>query len=208
MRVGVFGGAFNPPHVGHLVCAQEAHRALGLDIVVFVPVGDPPHRELADDPGREARLTMCEYAISADGRFRLSRAEIDREGKSYTADTLREFRERAPEDELVLILGADQAGALPAWHEPEVVAAHVATIGVAEREGITREEVTARVAEVPGAAEKLAFFDMPRIDVSSSLVRERAAAGLPIRYLVPDKVAGYIGAQSLYGASAPVGAGR
>jgi len=190
VRVGVFGGAFNPPHVGHLVCAQEAHHALGLDVVVFVPVGDPPHRVLEDDPGREARLTMCEYAISADGRFRLSRAEVDREGKSYTADTLRELRERSPDDELVLILGADAA------------------IGVAEREGIDREQVVEGVKAVPGAVDKLAFFDMPRLDVSSSLVRRRAAAGRPIRYLVPDKVAGYIGAQSLYGASAPVGAGR
>lgn len=208
MRVGVFGGAFNPPHVGHLVCAQEAHHALGLDVVVFVPVGDPPHRVLEDDPGREARLTMCEYAISADGRFRLSRAEVDREGKSYTADTLRELRERSPDDELVLILGADAARGLPSWHEPDVVVAHVAAIGVAEREGIDREQVVEGVKAVPGAVDKLAFFDMPRLDVSSSLVRRRAAAGRPIRYLVPDKVAGYIGAQSLYGASAPVGAGR
>lgn len=208
MRVGVFGGAFNPPHAGHLVCAQEAHGALGLDVVVFVPVGDPPHRMLEADPGREARLTMCEYAISADERFRLSRVEVDREGKSYTVDTLRSFAERAPDDELVLILGADQARALPAWHEPAAVAELVAAIAVADRGDADRDDVAARAGDVPGAAAKLAFFDMPRIDVSSSLVRRRAAEGRPIRYLVPDKVASYIGAQSLYGASAPVGSAR
>ena len=82
MRVGVFGGAFNPPHLGHLVCAQEALVRLGLDLVVWVPVGDPPHRELEADPGAEARLTMCEYAVAADERFRLSRVEVDRGGKS------------------------------------------------------------------------------------------------------------------------------
>lgn len=208
MRVGIFGGAFNPPHAAHLVCAQEAHAALALDVVVFVPVGDPPHRALDGDPGGEARLTMCEYAISADDRFRLSRVEVDRGGKSYTVDTLRQFARREPDDELVLILGADQARALPGWHEPAAVVELLAAIGVADRGDADRDDVGARVAEVPGAADKLAFFEMPRIDISSTLVRCRAGEGRPIRYLVPDNVASYIGAQSLYGASAPVGSGR
>ncbi|MEX2196281.1 MAG: nicotinate-nucleotide adenylyltransferase [Thermoleophilaceae bacterium] len=208
MRVGVFGGAFNPPHAGHLVCAQEAHSALGLDLVVFVPVGEPPHRLLEADPGAEARLAMCDHALSADERFRLSRVEVEREGKSYTVDTLRSFAQRAPEDALVLILGADQACALPAWHEPAAVAELVAAIGVADRGDTRRDEVAARMGEVPGAAGKLEFFDMPRMDISSSLVRRRAAQRQPIRYLVPDKVASYIGAQTLYGASAPVGGAR
>ena len=201
MRVGVFGGAFNPPHVGHLVCAQEALVRLELELVVWVPVGDPPHRSLEADPGPEARVTMCEYAISADERFRLSRVEVDREGKSYTVDTLRAFHDRDAARELVLLLGGDQAGALPSWQDPAGVAALVTEIGVAERAGARRAEIAARVAEVPGAAEKLRFFDMPRIDVSSTVVRRRAADGEPIRYLVPDKVASHIGAQSLYGAA-------
>jgi nicotinate-nucleotide adenylyltransferase len=200
VRIGVFGGVFNPPHVGHLVCAQEALVQLGLDVVVFVPVGRAPHREVPDDPGAEARLTMCEYAVTADERFRLSRAEVDREGPSYTVDTLRAFRDRG---ELVLLLGGDQAAALPDWHEPEEVASLVGAIGVAERVDADRARIEARVGEVPGAGERLSFFEMPRIDVSSTLVRRRAASGLPIRYLVPDKVASYIGAQSLYGSAPP-----
>lgn len=201
MRVGIFGGAFNPPHLGHLVCAQEALLRLELDVVVWVPVGDPPHRTLEADPGAEARLTMCEYAIAADERFRLSRVEVDRGGKSYTVDTLKSFAERDPERELVLILGGDQAAALASWREPAGVVSLVAELGVAERGEARREEIAERLAEVPGAAGKLRFFDMPRVDVSSSLVRRRAAEGEPIRYLVPDKVASYIGAQSLYGAA-------
>ena len=201
MRVGVFGGAFNPPHLGHLVCAQEALVRLELDVVVWVPVGDPPHRALEADPGAEARLTMCEYAVGGDERFRLSRVEVDRGGKSYTVDTLRSFVERDPERELVLLLGGDQAAALPSWHDPEGVVSLVTELGVAERAEARRDEIAERVAEVPGAVDKLRFFDMPRIDVSSSLVRRRAADGEPIRYLVPDKVASYIGAQSLYGAA-------
>lgn len=201
MRVGIFGGAFNPPHLGHLVCAQEALLRLELDVVVWVPVGDPPHRTLEADPGAEARLTMCEYAIAADERFRLSRVEVDRGGKSYTVDTLKSFAERDPERELVLILGGDQAAALVSWREPAEVVSLVAELGVAERGEARREEIAERLAEVPGAIGKLRFFDMPRVDVSSSLVRRRAAEGEPIRYLVPDKVASYIGAQSLYGAA-------
>lgn len=201
MRVGVFGGAFNPPHLGHLVCAQEALVRLELDLVVWVPVGDPPHRRLEGDPGAEARVTMCEYAVSGDERFGLSRVEVDRGGKSYTVDTLRAFHESDPERSLVLLLGGDQAAALPSWHDAAGVVALVAELGVAERGEARREGIAAAVASVQGASAKLRFFDMPRIDVSASLVRRRAADGEPIRYLVPDRVASYIGAQSLYGAA-------
>jgi nicotinate-nucleotide adenylyltransferase len=204
LRVGIFGGAFNPPHIGHLVCAQEAHFRLGLEKVVWVPMGLPPHREIEDDPGREARYTMCEYATSADERFSLSRFEIDREGPAYTVDTLRAAKDATPGAELFVILGADQAAALPAWHEPEEVLS-LATVAVVARAERTREMVVDAVASLAGA-DRVVFFDMPRIDVSSTLVRARAREGEPIRYLVPDKVANYIGAQSLYGSSQPVGA--
>jgi nicotinate-nucleotide adenylyltransferase len=183
-----------------LVCAQEAHAALGLDAVVFVPVGVAPHRTIDADPGAEVRLTMCEYATSADARLGISRIEIDREGPSYTLETLRELRRRSPDDELFLILGGDQAAALPDWHEPREVLA-LATVAVAERAEHRRDQIAERVASVGGEA---VFFEMPRIDISSTLVRERAAAGRPIRYLVPDKVANYIGGQSLYRASVEV----
>jgi nicotinate-nucleotide adenylyltransferase len=206
LRVGIFGGAFNPPHIGHLACAQEAHAQLGLDTVVWVPMGQPPHREIEDDPGREARYTMCEYATAADERFSVSRFEVDREGPSYTVDTLVAAKERMPDAELFLILGADQAAALPTWHEPEEVLS-LATVAAVTRGERTREMVIDAVAPLAGG-DRLVFFDMPRLDVSSTLVRERARTGQPIRYLVPDKVANYIGAQSLYGASQPVGAER
>ena len=198
MRIGLFGGAFNPPHVGHLVCAQEAHAQLDLDVVVWVPVGRAPHREIPQDPGPEVRFQMCDHATAGDERFGLSRIEIDRDGPSYTVDTLRELREQSPDDELVLILGGDQAAALPMWHEPGEVM-RLAAIAVAERADTDR----GRVQDAVAGQVELRFFDMPRIDISSTMVRERAASGRPIRYLVPDKVASFIGAQSLYGASVP-----
>jgi nicotinate-nucleotide adenylyltransferase len=204
LRVGILGGAFNPPHIGHLVCAQEALVHLELETVVFVPMGVAPHREIAGDPGAEVRVQMCEYAVSGDPRLALSRMEVDREGPSYTVDTLRELRQRAPADELFLILGGDQAAALPDWREPEEVL-ELVTVAVVPRTGWSRERIGVRIASLRGAA-RVVFFDMPRIDVSSSLVRRRVAKGGPIRYLVPDKVANYIGEKSLYGASTPVGA--
>jgi nicotinate-nucleotide adenylyltransferase len=199
LRIGILGGAFNPPHTGHLVCAQEALVQLELDKVVFIPVGHAPHRELEGDPGAEERLEMVELATADDERFEVSRAEIDREGPSYTADTLRALREATPDDELFLILGGDQAAALGSWHEPEEVLA-LATVAVAERLSWSRQAIGIKIGRLKGVRE-VRYLDMPIIQISSSAIRRRAAAGLPIRYLVPDKVATYVEANGLYGAS-------
>jgi nicotinate-nucleotide adenylyltransferase len=185
-----------------LVCAQEALVQLQLDKVVFIPVGKAPHRELERDPGAEERLEMVELAIADDERFEVSRAEIDREGPSYTADTLRALREAAPADDLFLILGGDQAAALGSWHEPEQVLA-LATVGVAERISWSRHAIGIKIGRIQGA-DAIRYLEMPVIQISSSVIRRRAAAGQPIRYLVPDKVVAYIEANDLYGASSSV----
>jgi nicotinate-nucleotide adenylyltransferase len=201
VRVGIYGGVFNPPHHGHLVAAQEAHSQLELDVVLWVPVGAAPHRAIEEDPGAEARCEMVELAIADDDRFQVSRIELDRQGPSYTVDTLRELREHGPDDELFLILGGDQAASLASWHEPAEVLA-LATIAVFERATTSFNSIGITLSRLPGA-DKLRLLQMPRIDISSTMVRRRAAAGKPIRYLVPDKVAHFIGAQSLYGSSTP-----
>jgi nicotinate-nucleotide adenylyltransferase len=201
LRVGILGGAFNPPHVGHLVCAQEAVVQLELEKVVFMPVGRAPHRELQDDPGAEGRLEMVELAAGDDERFATSRLELDRPGPSYTADTLRDLRSKAPDDELFLILGGDQAAALPRWHEPQTVLS-LATVAVVERSNWSRNAIGITIGRLPGA-ERIRYLDMPVMQVSSSSIRRRVREGLPIRYLVPDKVANYIGTNGLYGAPQP-----
>ena len=172
---------------------------LELDKVVFVPVGQAPHRELEGDPGAEERLEMVELATADDERFEVSRADLEREGPSYTSDTLRELRERSPDDELFLILGGDQAAALASWHEPEEVLS-LATVAVAARLSWSRQAIGIRLGRLAGMR-AIRYLDMPIIQVSSSAIRRRAAAGQPIRYLVPDKVAAYIEANRLYGAS-------
>ena len=113
MKIGILGGSFNPPHVGHLVIAQEAHAQLGLDKVVFMPVAAPPHKQLEDDPGPDSRFEMCRLAVAKDERFEVSRLELDRGGPSYTADTLRTIHATAPGDELTFIVGGDMAASLP-----------------------------------------------------------------------------------------------
>ena len=198
MRLGILGGAFNPPHIGHLLCAQEALVQLELHRVVFMPVGVAPHREIEADPGAEARLEMVELALADDERFAASRVELDREGPSYTSDTLEQLRSESPEDELFLILGGDQAASLPSWHEPEKVLER-ATVAVFERVSWSRGAIGLSIGRLPGSRD-VRYLEMPLIQVSSSAIRRRVREGLPIRYLVPEKVAGYITSHDLYGA--------
>jgi nicotinate-nucleotide adenylyltransferase len=197
LRVGILGGAFNPPHIGHLICAQEALVQLELDRVMFVPVGEAPHRTLDDDPGPEARLEMAELAVADDERFSVSRMEVDREGPSYTSDTLEQLGAESPDDELFLILGGDQAAALASWHEPDKVLER-ATLVVFERMSWSRNAIGIKIGRLPGA-QNVRYLDMPLIQVSSSAIRRRVREGLPIRYLLPDKVVEYIATNELYG---------
>jgi len=198
LRIGLLGGTFNPPHIGHLVCAQEAWAQLALDRVLFVPVHSPPHKQVAGDPGVERRVALCEAAVAADERFAVSRVEADVPGPSYTIDTLNRLHEARPEDQLTFIVGGDMAASLPEWREPRTILERC-TLGVAARDGVGREQILERLdRELPGAAERIRFFDMPRIDVSSTLIRSRVAAGRPVRYLVPDAVAEHIEREGLY----------
>jgi nicotinate-nucleotide adenylyltransferase len=193
--VGILGGTFNPPHVGHLLCAQEARYALLLDEVWLMPANVPPHKEIAD-PGAAHRFEMCRLASEEEEWLGVSRIELDRGGPSYTVDTLREINAQAPGDELTFIVGGDMAATLPQWREPQEILA-LATVAVAEREGVERAVLREGLARL-GSAERVTFLDIPRVDVSSSMVRERVRDGRPIRHLVPDAVAAYIAEHGLY----------
>jgi nicotinate-nucleotide adenylyltransferase len=184
-----------------MVCAQEARVALDLDRVMLVPTGVAPHRAIDPEPGADVRLHMCRLAALGDPALEVSDIECERDGVSYTVDTLRELS--GPERELTLLLGADQAAALASWREPEEVL-RLARVAVASRSGMDREGVLRRLGGLAGH-ERIEFFDMPRLDVSSTMVRERIAAGHPIRWLVPTKVAELVDAERVY-PSATVGA--
>jgi nicotinate-nucleotide adenylyltransferase len=196
-RIGLLGGTFNPPHMAHLVCAQEALVQLGLDRVLLVPARVPPHKAVEADPGVAHRVAMCEAAVAGDERLGVSRVDAERSEPAYTVELLRALRAATPADELSFIVGGDMAYSLPTWREPEGVLA-LARLAVAEREGVRRADIAERLAGLAGAPERIDFFEMPRLDISSSLLRRRAAAGGPLRYLVPDAVAEYIARERLY----------
>ncbi len=196
-RIGILGGTFNPPHIGHLVMAQEALDQLTLDRVVLMPVHTPPHKELHADPGPAVRAHLCELAVQGHPQLTVSTREIDRAGPSFTVSTLRAIAARQPGDELVFIVGGDMAMSLPTWREPETIL-ELATLAVAAREGIGREDIVARTAPLRGAADRVRFFTMPRLDLSSSDIRRRTGSGRPVRYLVPEPVARYLQAHALY----------
>ena len=191
-RVGLLGGTFNPPHVGHVVCASEACDQLGLDRVELLVAAVPPHKEVEGDPGVEHRLEMCRLAASADERLGVNASEVSRPGPSFTVDTLRAMDGSA---ELTFIVGGDMARSLPRWREPEAIL-ELAVLGVAEREEIRRAEIAGVLAGYP--QERIRFFDMPRIDVSSTELRRRVAAHRTLRHLVAAPVAAYIEREGLY----------
>jgi nicotinate-nucleotide adenylyltransferase len=196
----VLGATFNPPHVGHLVLAQEAYGQLGLSEVVLVPTGRAPHKEIEADPGADVRLEMTRLAVGRDRRLGASDLETRRDEVSFSYRTLELLREQHPGEELVFVMGADAAAGLQGWRSPERIL-ELARLGIAERGGVERSAVEA-VLDRLGGAGRAEFLDMPEIDVSSSIVRDRIAAGRPIRYLVPDPVAELIEQRGLYAGEA------
>lgn len=199
--LGILGGTFDPIHIAHLAVAEEARESLGLDQVLFIPAGQPPHKpDQAVTPG-EVRLAMIQLAIAGNPAFAASRMELDREGPSYTVDTLSALRaERAAagaSTELVFIVSAEAFAAFGTWREPRRVL-ELATIAVAPRDGFPDATREAVVREFPEHAARVVFLDGPRLRLSASDLRERAAAGRSLRYLVPDAVAAHIEDHALY----------
>jgi nicotinate-nucleotide adenylyltransferase len=185
LRLGILGGTFNPPHLGHLALARCALAQLGLDRVLLVPSCVPPHKRAEADPGPEHRLRMCELAVAGVTGLEACPLEVRRGGPSYTVDTLSALHSLHPDATLTLILGSDIARTLPSWHRQDALMA-LAGIAVAPREG--------DAGSVSGAV----HLDLPEVPVSSSLVRARVAAGESLTGLVPPAVAAYIAEHSLY----------
>jgi nicotinate-nucleotide adenylyltransferase len=202
--VGVFGGTFDPIHIGHLAVAEEAAESLGLECVLFVPAARPPHKPgVATAPGAD-RLAMVELAIAGNPRFATSQLELDRPGPSYTTETLAALiAERAAvgqHGEPDLILSADAFVGLPTWHEPRRVLS-LARLVVARRDGFpdaSSDALREWFPDLSDAAARAVFLDGPHLHLSASTLRDRAAAGRSLRYLVPEAVRAYIGDHGLY----------
>ena len=188
MRLGVFGGSFDPPHLGHLLAASDAAQALRLDRVLWIPSAVHPLKRDRVRAAPDVRLEMVRAAIAGDPRFEADDLELRRAGPSYTVDTLRELRARHPGAELFFLVGADIPRELPAWKEPEEVV-RLARLVVVSRTGETVPE------DLPYAARAV---HVTRTDVSATEIRRRVAAGETIRYLVPEAVRAVIERERLY----------
>jgi nicotinate-nucleotide adenylyltransferase len=201
--VGILGGTFNPPHLGHLAVARRAREELGFDRVLLIPANTPTHKHADEDPGPEHRLRMTRLLIDGVSGLSVCPLEIERGGLSYTVDTLGAIHASHPDAALTFIVGADTASTLAAWRQPAKLL-ELADLAVAARPGSARDEVLDTVANVGKdiragpPTRKVRFLDMPMIDISSSEARSRAAHGEPIVDLVGPAVASYIAEHGLY----------
>ena len=194
-RVGVFGGTFDPPHLGHLAIAERARDQLGLERVVFVPAADPPHKRGRTMSPFARRIAMTRLAVRGHTGFTVSDLEARRRGPSYTVETLRALRRRFPDRELVLVLGGDSLEDFPGWRDPRGIL-ELARLAVAPRADARRDRPRRTDAARPGRVVRLSS---PVLELSSSDLRARARRGESLRYLVPDAVDAYARRHRLYG---------
>lgn len=198
MRCGIFGGTFNPPHHGHVICAQEARIQLDLDEVRLVPVGSPVHRDIADaeDADPQTRLAMAQLAVIGQPGLSVSSIEIEKAGPSYTVDTLEALTTKEQGNDFTLIIGADQAMAFGNWREPQRIG-ELAQIAIAARVDHNQDEAVAEVIRATEGKEPV-VFDMPRVDLSSSAIRDRVYRGRTVAHMVPAGIPELIEERGLY----------
>ena len=190
MRLGVFGGSFDPVHVGHLIVAEAAADILQLEKILFVPARVQPFKIGQHSASAEDRVAMLQLAIAENPRFSLDRREIERAGPSYTVDTLRELHSETPQDELFLLVGADAAWDLPRWHDAELLTQYANLIALS-RPGL----------EIPDFEMISEAVDVPAINLSATHIRQSISKGVSLRYLLPSAVLEYIESNGLYGST-------
>jgi nicotinate-nucleotide adenylyltransferase len=195
--IAVFGGTFDPPHIGHMILADEARSALGAQRVLWVVTGTPPHKPPAPRTPVETRLRMVEAAIGGNPDFEISRADIDRPPPHYAVGTMRWLRERLPGARFVYLIGSDSLRDLPTWYTPGEFLGQCDWLGVMRRPGAD-PDLAPLEAQIPGLRAKLRFFEAPLVGISGHDIRDRVSRGAPYRYLVPSAVARIIDEERLY----------
>jgi nicotinate-nucleotide adenylyltransferase len=196
-RIGILGGTFDPPHVGHLWLATLAADAMGLERVLFMPAAQPPHKQGRVITSAANRLLMTRLAIGSESLFELSLIEMERSGPSFTVDSVEELRVLYEGATLFLVMAADSLAQIDGWHEPDRLLSLVEWV-VGPRPGIELPERAALEERFGVAAQRIHLVDGPALDISSSEIRDRVAAGRAIRYLVPRVVEELISEQHLY----------
>lgn len=196
-RLGVFGGTFDPPHIGHSILAAEACRQLHLERLLWVLTPLSPFKRADDITPLEQRLSMLQLAIAENPRFELSRVEIDAPGPYYTLDTIQRLADCHPSADLILVIGGDSLRDLPGWHRPADLVAACREIGVMRRPG-DAVDLSALERQVPGTQAKVRFVDAPLLEISSSDIRRRIREEMPFRYYLSPSVYEYILKHQLY----------
>jgi len=197
MRIGIFGGTFDPIHHGHLVAAEEARVVLALERVLIVPAGQPPHKTKRPITAAEHRVAMVELAIASNPHFVLSRVDLERPGPHYSVDMVTRLRRQLGPGDLFFIVGMDSLMELPTWHEPERLIGLCYIVGV-NRPGY-RYDLAPLEKAVPGISRHIMILEAPQLEISSHELQERVRRGLPIKYQVPEAVEEYIQRHGLYG---------
>jgi nicotinate-nucleotide adenylyltransferase len=193
MKVGIFGGTFDPIHFGHLLLAEQAREAASLHEIWFIPAGEPPHKQGKPLTPAAERKKMVELAVEGHPQFKVNPIELMRSGPSYTVDTIKELKKQNPHVEFFLLVGADMVKNLPKWYKIKEIIQNVHVIGLG-RPGVDHdalpEYIEERLMWIPDAVET---------NISSSIIRKRLMLNRSVRYLVPDSVYKYIKEQGLYG---------
>lgn len=197
LRMGVFGGTFDPVHIGHLMMAAEVMSSMKLDRMLWMPAAHPPHKQSDVLTALQHRIAMIQLAVADEPRFEISRLDIERPGPHYTVDSLRLLHEKMPDTSIVLLLGGDSLHDLPRWHEPVALVQECDAIAVFKRPS-SSIDLTALGSVVPGLSGKVRMVDGPLLEISSTEIRNRVSRGLPFRYLVPEPVYQYIMQHRLY----------
>lgn len=197
MKVGIFGGTFDPPHVGHLVLAAEASDQLQLDRVLWVLTPSPPHKPEQPVTDVDLRLEMLQAAIAGEHAFQLSRVDIDRPAPYYARDTMRLLQNEHPGDRLIYLMGGDSLRDLPDWHQPQEFLDECSAIGVMLRPG-AQIDLPALEKSLPGISDKVRLIGTPLLEISSTDIRKRVAQERHYRYFLPGAVYRIIDQKGLY----------
>ena len=199
-RLGIFGGTFDPPHIGHLILAAEAYQQLALDKLLWVLTPDPPHKQNMEITSLAHRLDMIQAAISGDANFELSTVDIDRPGPHYAVDTVKILKEQQPGMDWIYIMGGDSLRDLPTWRAPKELVNMVSALGVMLRPGV-KIDLPLIESKIPGVSAKVIYINSPLLDISASDIRQRVGNEQSFRYLVPPGVYQIIYELGLYHAN-------
>jgi len=196
-RIGLFGGTFDPPHLGHLILASEAQSQLELNRLLWILTPEPPHKQEQLITPIEHRLAMVKLAIEDNPNFELSHIELDRPGPHYTFDTIKLVADQNPNAEIVPIIGSDSLSDLPTWHQPKELLYACHWVGVMRRPS-DEPNLEALERELPGISSKVHYVDTPLLEIASREIRNRIAEGRSVRYYLPSSVYEYITEHHLY----------